>query len=121
MNEALETKRNSAILDATLREIAKVEEELASYKVLEQKKKDLLEELRTSMEEYGIDKWETPNGTKITLVKAVEPSEYTVSQFDEASFKLDDPDTYELYCRNVVKKDRGRKGYVRITTPKSHE
>ena len=119
MTEAIAQARNSAVLESIMNKLAEVELQLAQTKKLEMDKKELQEELRQRMEEYGIDKWEMPNGTKIALVKAVPPSETVVTKFDEAAFKLDDPDTYELYCRKTVKKDKGRKGYVRITVPKA--
>ena len=102
MTEAIAEARNSAVIESIMSKLAEVEFQLAQAKKLEMDKKELQEELRQRMEEYCIDKWEMPNGTK----------------FDEAAFKMDDPDTYELYCKKTVKKDKGRKGYVRITTPK---
>ena len=119
MTEAIAEARNSAVIESIMSKLAEVEFQLAQAKKLEMDKKELQEELRQRMEEYGIDKWEMPNGTKIALVKAVPPSETIVTKFDEAAFKMDDPDTYELYCRKTVKKDKGRKGYVRITVPKA--
>ena len=118
MTEAIAEARNSAVIESIMSKLAEVEFQLAQAKKLEMDKKELQEELRQRMEEYGIDKWEMPNGTKIALVHAVPPSETIVTKFDEAAFKMDDPDTYELYCKKTVKKDKGRKGYVRITTPK---
>ena len=119
MTETISEARNSAVLEAIMSKLSEVEAQLAQAKKLEMDKKELQEELRQRMEEYGIDKWEMPNGTKVALVKAIPPSETVVTKFDEAAFKMDDPDTYELYCRKTVKKDKGRKGYVRITVPKA--
>lgn len=119
MTEAIEARRNSAVLEAILDRLNEVELRLAEAKKLEVEQKELKEELRLRMEEFGIDKWEMPNGTKITRVNGTPPSETIISQFDETAFKMDDPDTYEMYCKKVVKKDKGRKGYVRITLPKN--
>ncbi len=119
MTEAIAEARNSAVLESIMSKLEEVEAQLAQAKKLEMDKKELQEELRQRMEEYGIDKWEMPNGTKVALVKAIPPSETVVTKFDEAAFKLDDPDTYDMYCKKTIKKDRGRKGYVRITVPKA--
>lgn len=121
MTEAIEARRNSAVLEQIISAIEEVEARIAGMKQLEVEAKELKEELRLRMEEYNIDKWVLPDGTKITRVEGTPPSETVVTQFDETAFKMDDPDTYDMYCRKVVKKDKGRKGYVRITQPKKDE
>ena len=102
----------------TSNKIVLMEQKLADMKRIEAEIKDMKSQLKDLMELYGVPKWETPNGTKITLVAdsadKVEQEEY----FDAEAFQTDHPRMYKTYrkVREVVKK--GKKGYVKITLPK---
>jgi putative phage-type endonuclease len=102
----------------TSNKIVLMEQKLADMKRIEAEIKDMKSQLKDLMEQYGVPKWETPNGTKITLVAdsadKVEQEEY----FDAEAFQADHPRMYKTYrkVREVVKK--GKKGYVKITLPK---
>lgn len=105
-------KNNLVSIEELSAEIVSIENQLAIYKELEKKEKDLKQKLFEAMTEHNIKKWETPNGTKITLVSGTDDKmEWT---FDEKRFKEEKPLEYAEYCREVCKP--GRSGYVRITT-----
>ena len=91
-----------------------LEQELKSMKALEKQLKEAKQELKSAMEKRGIKKWTTNNGTQITLV--ADGEDKTVSVFDEAKFKAENEELYNLYQVGVKKK--GRAGYVKITLPK---
>ena len=93
-------------------EIVNIENQLAMYKELEKKDKELKQKLYEAMTQNNIKKWETPNGTKVTLVNGTDDKMEWA--FNESKFKEDQPLMYAEYCREVCKP--GRSGYVRITT-----
>lgn len=92
-------------------QIVEIENQLQTFKDLENKQKKLKDNLKKAMEEYGIKKWTTPNNTKITLVADGEDKEVKV--FDEDKFKKDNEELYKKYLEKKIKK--GRSGYVLIT------
>lgn len=91
-----------------------LEERLKEYKKLENEQKELKNQLKDLMKEKGIKKWETPNGTKITLVDDAEDKE--VLEFNEKKFKEENEEIYDKYLENKIKK--GKSGYVLITISK---
>lgn len=93
-------------------QIIALEEHLTIYKRIEKEQKELKNKLKSAMQEHGIKKWETPNGTKITLVADGEDKEIEV--FNEDNFKKDNEELYKKYLEKKIKK--GRSGYVLITT-----
>lgn len=96
-------------------ELANLEEAfvVAESFIKEYKKKK--EELKVAMEEHGIKKFTTNNGTQITFVP--DGKDTTVKMFDEKTFAAENPEMAEKYMIEKVKK--GRTGYVRITPPKN--
>ena len=106
------------LLPSSIQEISNkiiaIENQLAVYKQLEQQQKDLKEQLYNAMIDNNVKKWETPNGTKITLVEGTEDSMQKV--FNEEKFKEEQPDVYNNYLEEKLKK--GRSGYVKITLGK---
>ena len=94
--------------------IVEIENQLIVFKELEKSQKKLKEQLKKAMEEYHIKKWETPNGTKITLVADGEDKEVEV--FNEDNFKKENEELYKKYSEKQIKK--GRSGYVKITLEK---
>ena len=94
------------------------ENQLAAMKAIEQQLKDAKAALFDEMERHDVKSWTTPNGTKITKVDAVPGSVKTVTEFDTAAFKEENPAMYEMYLHDVEKKTAGRSGYVKITLPK---
>ncbi|HHX68448.1 MAG TPA: endonuclease [Gallicola sp.] len=93
-------------------QIIELEEHLTIYKRIEKEQKELKNKLKSAMQEHGIKKWTTPNGTKITLVDDGEDKEIEV--FNEDNFKKDNEELYKKYLEKKIKK--GRSGYVLITT-----
>ena len=67
------------------------------------------------MQENEIDKWETPNGIKITLVRGYLPTERKVMKFDERRLKDEHEEIYNKYLYEATEKESGRKDYVKIT------
>ena len=94
-----------------------LEEKLKDYKKLENEQKELKNQLKDLMKEKGIKKWETPNGTKITLVDDAEDKE--VLEFNEKKFKEENKEIYDKYLETKIKK--GKSGYVLITIPKDDD
>lgn len=92
-------------------QIVKLEEELSMYDEIVEKRDKLKQDLKSAMQEFGIKKWTTPNGTKITLVDDGEDKEVEV--FNENNFKKDNEELYKKYLEKKIKK--GRSGYVLIT------
>ena len=97
--------------------IIALEERLQEYKKIEQEQKELKNQLKDLMKEKGIKKWETPNGTKITLVDDAEDKE--VLEFNEKKFKEENKEIYDKYLETKIKK--GKSGYVLITIPKDDD
>ncbi len=94
------------------------EQQLASYKLLEEQYKAVKEELYKAMQDYQIKKWTTNNGVQITRVDGSEDTTVTVSKFNEAKFKNDNPEIYESYVEEIQQTKKGRSGYLKITLPK---
>ena len=97
--------------------VVALENQLAEMKKIEAQAKDLKEQLKTAMEKAGTKTWETPNGTKITLVPDGEDK--VVRKFNEKLFKDNNLDLWDEYSEEVVQK--GKSGYVRITLPKEQK
>ena len=89
-----------------------LEQKLQNMKMLEGELKSAKAELKRLMQENGVKKWITPNGTKITLVPDGEDT--VISAFNEKKFAEEKPDIYAEYLEDKLK--AGRSGYVRITT-----
>lgn len=98
--------------------ILKLEDRLKSYQQIEKQIKDEKENLRQAMIEHKVEKWETPNGIKVTLVPDT-PAKTTVKTvFNEDKFKENYTDLYNSYMEEKEVKSSHRKGYVKITIPK---
>ena len=94
--------------------VVALENQLAEMKKIEALAKDLKTQLKAAMEKAGTKTWETPNGTKITLVPDGEDK--VVKKFNEKLFKDNNLDLWDEYSEEVTQK--GKAGYVRITLPK---
>ena len=94
------------------------EQQLASYKLLEEQYKAVKEELYKAMQDYQIKKWTTNNGVQITRVDGSEGSTVTVNKFNEEKFKEEHQDLYESYVEEIQQTKKGRSGYLKITLPK---
>jgi len=117
------------LLPVDLTEIANkvvlIENKLAEYKAIEEESKKVKAQLKKAMEDYGKKTWETPNGTKITLVEDTPDKEIEVEYYDEKKFIDENAELHEAYhnklaeykeTRKEIKK--GKSGYVKITLPK---
>ena len=62
----------------------------------------------------NVKSWSTPNGTKITRVDEVPAGTKTVTEFDAELFKIEYPDLWKTYSKQIEKKTSGKAGYVRI-------
>lgn len=102
-----------------------LEVEVAEAKKKEIQLKELKVQFKNTMEKYNVKTWETPNGTKITLVED-KPDETIIEKVvNEDLFRSENLELVERYElkqaeyleeKEVVKK--GRIGYVKITLPK---
>lgn len=113
------TVEQNTQLTTLAQRVAAIEYRLENYKKLQEEEKQLKAALYRAMQENGIKKWEMPDGTKITLVDETPATEREVEVFDEKLFREEKPDIYYLYTRKEIKRDNGRKGYVRITLRKA--
>lgn len=109
------TVEQNTQLTTLAQRVAAIEYRLENYKKLQEEEKALKASLYRAMQENGIKKWEMPDGTKITLVDETPATEREVEVFDERLFREEKPGIYYLYTRKEIKRDNGRKGYVRIT------
>lgn len=105
-------------LIAISQKVVEIERRMAEYKALETEQKKVKQALFDAMTRYNVKSWETPNGIKITRVDAVEATTETVTEFDEETFKAENPALHGMYLRDVVKKKSGKSGYVKVTVPK---
>ena len=95
-------------------EVEQLEVRLQTYNDMVREKEELKEKLYQTMEENNIKSWNTPNGTKITLVSKGEDK--VEMKFNEKRFAEEKPKEYQEYLEEKIKK--GKKGYVLITLPK---
>ena len=102
-------------------EILKIESQLQSYRELVNKYEQFKIDLKNAMEQNNIKKWETPNGTKFTLVEDTQDKEVEVEKFNLEKFKDDYESLYELYNEKEKVLKKGKKGYVKITLGGSHD
>ena len=90
------TVEQNTQLTTLAQRVAAIEYRLENYKKLQEEEKQLKAAL-----------YETP------------ATEREVEVFDEKLFREEKPDIYYLYTRKEIKRDNGRKGYVRITLRKA--
>lgn len=95
-------------------ELSLVEEQLIQFEILNEKKKQLLSELKQAMKNNSIKKWVTNSGNQITLVDDGEDKK--ILKFNESKFKDENKELYEKYLETKIQK--GRAGYVKITLKK---
>lgn len=100
-------------------QVLALEQQLTTYKQLEEQYKTVKDKLFKAMQDYQIKKWTTPNGTQITRVDGVEESTVIVDKFDEEAFKFDNTELYQQYVRSTQQVKKGRSGYVKITLGKA--
>jgi len=90
--------------------VINLENRIKQIKFLQDRQKELNEELYKLMEANGVKKWETPNGVKITLIEPI--NDKKEMKFDEDAFKESHPELYNQYLKETIKK--GRKGYIKV-------
>lgn len=117
---------NSVVLLAN--KVIKLEERLKIYDEIIKERDSLKKELKEAMQNNNIKKWETPNGTKITLVEDTQDKEIEEDYYNEDKFMQENLDLFQAYhnklaeykdIRKVLKK--GRKGFVKITLGKEND
>jgi len=92
-------------------EVIKLEKRLETYKEITKQYEEIKSKLKVAMQENNIKTWETPNGTKITLVE--DTPNKIVKKFNEKQFKEENELLYNKYLED--KEQKGRSGYVLIT------
>lgn len=104
--------------------VLQLEEELSAFKVIQDKCDKARAQLKKAMENRGIKKWTTPNGTQITLVFDNPDKVIEEEYYNEEKFMNENAELYQQYhnkleeykeTRTVTKK--GKKGCVKITLP----
>lgn len=105
--------------------VLEFENRLVEYKKIEEEAKKAKAQLKMAMENQGLKKWETPNGTKITLVEDTPDKEVEVEYYDEEKFIAENAElneayhnTLEKYKETKIEIKKGKSGYVKITLPK---
>lgn len=110
------------LLPAEIPEITKriiaFEQQVSRMKELEKKIKDEKDRLKTAMERAGVKKWETPNGYKITLIPDSDDKVEQEESFNAERFMAEHPELVEQYTETKAVIKKGKKGFVRITSPK---
>ena len=96
-----------------------LERRMAEFKAIEDEYKAVKQALHDAMAANDVKSWQTPNGTRITRVDAVEPSVEVVAEFNLDAFKEEHPRLHKKYMRSVEKKKARRAGFVKITLPKA--
>ena len=105
-------------LVAISKKVVEIERRMAEYKALETEQKKVKQALFEAMTKHGVKTWETPSGIKITRVDGTEATTEIITEFDEESFKAENPALYEMYQHDIEKKKAGRAGFVKVTLPK---
>ena len=100
-------------------QVAKLEAQLQAIKVVEEQHKQLKDRLYEMMKEYDVKSFKTVNGVAITRVDGKEEEIVEVDLFNEDVFKEDNPELYQQYLCKTTKINKGKKGYVKITLPKT--
>lgn len=98
--------------------VVELENRIAELKALETEQKKVKQALFNAMLKHNVKSWETPNGTKITRVDAVESTTKIVTEFDIETFKAENPALHDIYLHDVKKKTAGKSEYIKITLPK---
>lgn len=108
--------------------VVEFENKLSELAVIEKEAKKVKAKLKEAMEWYGKKTWETPNGTKITLVEDTPDKEIEVEYYNEEKFIAENTELHETYHNKLaeykeIRKEikKGRSGYVKITLPKEKE
>ena len=124
--ETTEEEKETQNLPSNIQELAvqitALEEQIKALKMLEVQKENLKLKIKEAMEEYGVKKWELPNGTKITLVEDKPDEEVEVEYVDHDELVQKHTELYMEYkkaekeCTHTKKEiKKGKSGYVRIT------
>ena len=105
-----------------------LEDQLKRMKETEKQVSMIKEKLKSVMQDKKIKKWETPNGTKITLIEDKPDETVIEKEVDEDLFKKENFELIKLYelkqAEYLVDKEKikkGKKGYVKITLPKEEQ
>lgn len=121
-NEAEGKITPPAEINGLVAQINALESQLEVMKKIEIEEKSLKAKLKMTMEEYGVKKWELPNGTKITLVEDKPDEEEEVEYIDHDELVQKYTELYMEYkkaekeCTHLKKEiKKGKSGYVRIT------
>lgn len=96
-------------------QVIALENQLKLFDELSKKRDKLKKDLKELMEKNNIKKWETPNGTKITLVEDTPDKLINEIYFDETQFALENPEVHDKYLKNKEVIKKGKSGYVKIT------
>ena len=102
-------------------QIQSIETELRLKKKLEDRSKELKEQLLKAMQDNNIKSWQTQKGTKITVVKGKQKEIKKTIEFDIERFKQENEEMYKNYLVDIEKVTSARKGFIKITLSKEEE
>lgn len=120
----LETTQSNEIA-VLVKKVVDLEKALEESKKIDTQLKEVKEKLKNAMQKNELYKWETPNGTKITLIPDKEDIEEEISVINEEKFEQENSELVKEYKETRLKYKefktvvtKGKKGYLRITLPK---
>lgn len=109
-------------------QVIKLENQLQIFDKITKQRDELKAKLKEAMQNAGLKTWETPNGTKITLVEDKQDEEVEEIYYDEEAFIRENTELHQAYHNKLAeyketrkKIKKGKKGYVLITLKKENE
>lgn len=102
-------------------DIAQLETKLKEYEEIQKSYNSFRKKLFETMVEYGVTKYVSEGGIQFTVTaQGVDKTEILL-QFDVDRFKIEKPEIYKEYLKQVEKITKGKASYLRITLPKEKE
>ncbi len=98
-----------------------LDNEIKQFKALEEKYNEFKTTLYDKMNQFGIDKYISRNGTQFTRVSPSNDKIEMILKFNEDKFKSENPEVYKKYTEQIEKITKGKSGYLRVTLPKDKE
>lgn len=98
-----------------------IESKLKSYAELEKEYENFRKKLFEAMTAYGVTKYVSEGGIQFTVTAQSADKTEILLQFDVEKFKVEKPDLYKQYLKQIEKITKGKASHLRITIPKTKE
>lgn len=102
-------------------DIAKLEAKLKEYEVFQNSYNAFRKKLFETMTAYGVTKYVSEGGIQFTVTAQSADKTEILLQFDVEKFKVEKPDLYKQYLKQIEKITKGKASHLRITIPKTKE